>query len=405
MSNYTQSTNFATKDALSSGDPLKIVRGTEINTEFTNIAVAVATKLDTTALAAPGPIGATTPSSINATDLNGGQLAGLRNKIINGNMLVNQRGATASAITGSTTYYLDRWVALTNNTPSGTLTIGQQSVAVSEATSSNACLRLAKTAGTYAGQLITAQAFESGTSWGLAGKTVTISFKARKGSSYTGAALPIVIVRTGTGSDQSAALMVSGSWTGAASTTVSLTGTLTTSMSAFSGTATIPASATQVGVVVISNYATTTTGSANDYLDITDVQLEVGPVATPFEQRPYGMELALCQRYFEVMPQSGTGSIQASIGTGQNTSTTGGSVPITFKVTKRATPGVTSSGSLRVSSAAGGDLSVTSTSFIGIGPEGAVISYVVASGLVQGYAALFGRRTNTTGEIQIDAEL
>ena len=46
MSNYTQSTNFATKDALSSGDPLKIVKGTEINTEFVNIAVAIATKAD-----------------------------------------------------------------------------------------------------------------------------------------------------------------------------------------------------------------------------------------------------------------------------------------------------------------------------------------------------------------------
>lgn len=46
MSNYIQSTNFATKDALSSGDPLKIVKGTEINTEFANIAIAVATKSD-----------------------------------------------------------------------------------------------------------------------------------------------------------------------------------------------------------------------------------------------------------------------------------------------------------------------------------------------------------------------
>ena len=46
MSNYTQSTNFATKDNLSSGDPLKIVKGTEINTEFANIAIAVATKAD-----------------------------------------------------------------------------------------------------------------------------------------------------------------------------------------------------------------------------------------------------------------------------------------------------------------------------------------------------------------------
>ena len=46
MSNYTQSTNFATKDALTSGDPLKIVKGTEINTEFANIAIAVTTKAD-----------------------------------------------------------------------------------------------------------------------------------------------------------------------------------------------------------------------------------------------------------------------------------------------------------------------------------------------------------------------
>ncbi len=46
MSNYTQSTNFATKDSLPSGDPLKIVKGTEINTEFNNISVAIATKAD-----------------------------------------------------------------------------------------------------------------------------------------------------------------------------------------------------------------------------------------------------------------------------------------------------------------------------------------------------------------------
>lgn len=47
MTNYVKSTNFATKDNLASGDPLKIVKGTEINTEFDNIAIAVATKADT----------------------------------------------------------------------------------------------------------------------------------------------------------------------------------------------------------------------------------------------------------------------------------------------------------------------------------------------------------------------
>lgn len=46
MSNYTKSTNFATKDALASGNPLKIVKGTEIDTEFNNIATAISTKVD-----------------------------------------------------------------------------------------------------------------------------------------------------------------------------------------------------------------------------------------------------------------------------------------------------------------------------------------------------------------------
>jgi hypothetical protein len=46
LSNYTKSTNFATKDALSSGNALKIVKGTEIDTEFNNIQTAIATKAD-----------------------------------------------------------------------------------------------------------------------------------------------------------------------------------------------------------------------------------------------------------------------------------------------------------------------------------------------------------------------
>jgi hypothetical protein len=76
LSNYTKSTNFATKDALSSGNPLKIVKGTEIDTEFNNIATAVATKAD---LASPtftgtptlptGTIGVTQSSSNSSTAL------------------------------------------------------------------------------------------------------------------------------------------------------------------------------------------------------------------------------------------------------------------------------------------------------------------------------------------------
>lgn len=46
MTNYVKSTNFTSKDSLAIGNPLKIVKGAEIDTEFNNIAIAVATKVD-----------------------------------------------------------------------------------------------------------------------------------------------------------------------------------------------------------------------------------------------------------------------------------------------------------------------------------------------------------------------
>ena len=69
MSNYVQSTNFATKDALISGNPLKIVKGTEINTEFANIAIAVATKGDTNANTTGTSGGLTGSPSITVADV------------------------------------------------------------------------------------------------------------------------------------------------------------------------------------------------------------------------------------------------------------------------------------------------------------------------------------------------
>lgn len=48
MSNYTKATDFATKDTLASGNPAKIIKGTEINTEFVNIQTAVNSKMDAT---------------------------------------------------------------------------------------------------------------------------------------------------------------------------------------------------------------------------------------------------------------------------------------------------------------------------------------------------------------------
>jgi hypothetical protein len=70
MSDYTKSTNFATKDNLSSGNPLKIVKGTEIDTEFNNIQTAIATKAD---LASPTFTGTPTlpTGTIAVTQSNG----------------------------------------------------------------------------------------------------------------------------------------------------------------------------------------------------------------------------------------------------------------------------------------------------------------------------------------------
>ena len=62
MSNYTPATDFAVKDSLASGNPNKLVKGTEINTEFTSIQSAVNSKAD---LASPALTG--TATAVNLT--------------------------------------------------------------------------------------------------------------------------------------------------------------------------------------------------------------------------------------------------------------------------------------------------------------------------------------------------
>jgi hypothetical protein len=76
MTDYTKATNFASKDSLSSGNSLKIVKGTEIDTEFNSIATAIATKADLsgptftgTPTLPTGTIGVTQSSSDSSTKL------------------------------------------------------------------------------------------------------------------------------------------------------------------------------------------------------------------------------------------------------------------------------------------------------------------------------------------------
>ena len=85
MSDYTKTTNFAAKDSLPSGNSGKIVKGTEIDTEFDNIQTAIATKAN---IAGPTFTGTVT---IPTVDLNGGAIDG-----------TTVGASTAAAITGTT---------------------------------------------------------------------------------------------------------------------------------------------------------------------------------------------------------------------------------------------------------------------------------------------------------------
>jgi len=78
---------------------------------------------------------------------------------------------------------------------------------------------------------------------------------------------------------------------------------------------------------------------SGDWVEFSDVQLELGDTATDFEHRSYGEELALCQRYYYFLGQ-GTGSNTGDIGIGSYYSSSYLDVVVQFPVTMRATPTV-----------------------------------------------------------------
>jgi hypothetical protein len=130
MSNYTKSTNFATKDNLTPGDPLKIVRGTEIDTEFNNIATAVATKTDNSAAAITGG------SITGITDLaiaDGGTGASTATAAIN-NLLPAQTSAANKYLQSDGTNV--SWDAVTLSTAdiTGTLAVANGGTGVTSST-------------------------------------------------------------------------------------------------------------------------------------------------------------------------------------------------------------------------------------------------------------------------------
>ena len=144
MSNYTKSTNFASKDNLSSGNPLKIVKGTEIDTEFNNIATAIATKIDSDAeLAVWATKTAPSGDTVGTTDTQT-----LTNKTIayGSNTLTDVVGVnatqtlTAKTLTNPTiTNYVETVVAIGTVSSSNTLSLTNGTVQTATLTASTAC--------------------------------------------------------------------------------------------------------------------------------------------------------------------------------------------------------------------------------------------------------------------------
>ena len=229
----------------------------------------------------------TASSGITTPSMNGGQIAGFRNWVMNGDMSVPQAG-TSFALTGAAGYTLDGCLCIAaSSTPA---TFAQ----VAYTGNFQCALRVQRNSGTsLTGVLVYTQSFESRDVVKFAGKTMTLSFRARAGANFSAASNQIsVAFYYGTGTDGN----MSAGFTGQAQISTNNV-TLTTSDAGFSVQVAVPSNATQFAHYF--TFAPTGTAGTNDYFDITGVQLEVGSVATPFEQITYQQNLMRCMRHYQ----------------------------------------------------------------------------------------------------------
>ena len=267
----------------------------------------------------------------------------MKNRIINGAMVVNQRATSVTA----TAYTVDRWSY--NGSQTSKATVAQSSTAPTGfinslgVTSSSA---YSITSGDY---FTLEQPIEglncTDLAWGTANaKTVTLSFWVQ--SSLTGTFGGVLYAGTGSYSYPfSYTISVANTWEQKTITVAGPTsGTFVTTNatcftvcfglgvgSTYSGTA----GSWQSSVLRSVTGATSVVGTNGATFYITGVQLEVGSTATSFDYRPYGTELALCQRYYYKTKPAAFSSISSG---GYNSSTTAFQGFLQFPVTMRIAP-------------------------------------------------------------------
>lgn len=294
----------------------------------------------------------------------------LRNRIINGDMRIDQRNAGASVTINAAinTYVLDRWFGVGQATD-GVFTLARTTVGLSGFTHSavvNVTTADASVGATQA--YAVAQKIEgnnvSDFSFGTASaKTITLSFWIYSSVSGTfGGA--IANEAHNRSCPFSYTISATNTWEYKTVTIPGDTGGtwVTDSNSAMRVIFSVGAGSTYKGTA--GTWAATTYWSATGTTDhistlsaqvyLTGVQLEAGTVATPFERRQYGQELALCQRYFQ------TGSITA-ISYAASGFNIGGTC--SYKVTMRAAPTVTQAANNYLLTQSG--ITATTSSYLG----------------------------------------
>ena len=251
-------------------------------------------------------------ATINGMTPTAQSLQGFRNRIINGDMRISQRGTSASPTSGGY-FTVDRWRfgQASSYAASLTPTISQSSVAPSGFTNSFLYTNGTGAAPTSA-QLIAFDQYIEGLNcadleFGSASAaTVTVSFWVR--ASVTGtyavslansdinrsyvATYTINAANTWEQKSVTIAGDTSGTWL----KTNGIGIAVRFAVGGGSGVQTT-AGAWQTGNFFTTSACTNLTATSGATFYITGVQLEAGSVATPFERRPYGTELQLCLRY------------------------------------------------------------------------------------------------------------